>query len=164
MPGVATVRRLGGNEVDEAVFWLHDIVEDTDTTLGDLRERDVPREVISGVDLLTHWPSQSHREYLLRLAGDPQASGLKIVDSTVNFNATLRLRNHMSPEDFSTCLRKYAGNISFLAERLPPVGLERTWSEFAMNQARRAKFILNKQLGQSAVLLAQTKQRPAFAS
>lgn len=63
-----------------AVAALHDVVEDTDTTLDDLVEYGFSGEVIDAVDLLTHRKSESYEDYIERVRGNEPARKVKLAD------------------------------------------------------------------------------------
>lgn len=163
-PGVRTIRTLGGTPDEQAIFWLHDTIEDTDVTLEALAERGVPPQVVDGIDQLTWWPDQSYEEHLQRLAPLPQVNGLKIVDSRNNLDAAFELKSYMSAEEYDICVQKYAGNIVFLAPHFLETNRSRAWSRFVINQANHAKAILDEHCGRVAIPLATGVPRPSFAS
>lgn len=72
----------GGNELEQKAGLLHDIVEDTDLTLDDLRSKGVEEEVISAVDLLTHRDEDSYEDYVRKIAfsGNKTAIQVKLHD------------------------------------------------------------------------------------
>lgn len=78
--------RAGEPQADlvEAAAWLHDVVEDTDVTLDDLIERDVPRPVVTAVDALTRRPGEKSEMYYSRVAADPIALVVKLADLADN--------------------------------------------------------------------------------
>lgn len=59
---------------------LHDVVEDTDYTLEDLRKMGYPEEVTDALALLTHEKSVPYMEYVARIAPNPIAKAVKIAD------------------------------------------------------------------------------------
>ncbi len=70
---------------------LHDVVEDTPTTLEDLRAAGVSGEAVRLVDLLSRGPGMSKTAYYRRLAGDPTARRIKLADLEDNMDVR-RLR------------------------------------------------------------------------
>lgn len=52
-----------------AVALLHDVVEDTDTTLDDLRKIGFPERIIEGVSLMTHDKGEDYFEYVRKIKG-----------------------------------------------------------------------------------------------
>ena len=63
---------------------LHDVVEDTDYTLEDLRAMGFPDSVLEALSLLTHDPSVPYMEYVKRLKNNPIARAVKLADLTHN--------------------------------------------------------------------------------
>lgn len=59
---------------------LHDVVEDTDYALEDLRKMGYPEEVTDALALLTHEKSVPYMEYVARIAPNPIAKAVKIAD------------------------------------------------------------------------------------
>jgi (p)ppGpp synthase/HD superfamily hydrolase len=79
-------------EAEMAAAALHDVVEDTDTTLEDLRAEGFPEEVLAAVALLTHDKRKvPYRTYVQRIAANPVARKVKLADLEDNLNV-LRLR------------------------------------------------------------------------
>lgn len=68
------------DENTTVVALLHDVVEDTDYTLEDLREIGFPQEVIDALALLTHDPEVPYMEYVSEIAKNPVAKAVKIAD------------------------------------------------------------------------------------
>lgn len=76
---------------------LHDVVEDTPTTLEDLKAAGIPEEAVRIVDLLTRRPGQSKTAYYRRLAVDPTARAIKLAD--LQDNMDLRRLPRVTPRD-----------------------------------------------------------------
>ena len=70
---------------------LHDVVEDSDITLEDLRTARFPEEVVSAVDALTRRPNETYDVYIRRAAENPLARQVKIADLEDNLGRTARL-------------------------------------------------------------------------
>lgn len=68
------------------IAWLHDVVEDTNVTLDDLRNYGFPEYIIVGVDLITHRKSVPNIVYWNAIAKNADASEVKIKDIKYNTN------------------------------------------------------------------------------
>lgn len=64
--------------VDQTVAVLHDVVEDTDVTLDDLRS--FGTEVVDAVDALTRRKDEVYMDFVHRAAKNPRAKRVKIQD------------------------------------------------------------------------------------
>lgn len=69
------VQQAGAPAQALTVAWLHDIVEDTDTTIDDLAER-FDEEVVAAVDALSRRPGEGDA-YFVRVAANPLAVWVK---------------------------------------------------------------------------------------
>ena len=67
------------DEMLQVIAVLHDLVEDTDTTLSDLDAR-FPQAVVSAVEALTRRSEESYKEFIDRVARNPNARLVKIAD------------------------------------------------------------------------------------
>lgn len=82
------------DEVLQVIAVLHDLVEDTDTTLSDLDAR-FPQAVVNAVEALTRRSEESYKEFIDRVARNPNARLVKIADIRDNLRPGaehLRLR------------------------------------------------------------------------
>ena len=68
----------------KATAWLHDVVEDTPTTLDDLRAAGVDDDVIDAPELLTHDKSVPYLDYVSNLKHNDLARTVKLADLTHN--------------------------------------------------------------------------------
>ena len=59
---------------------LHDVVEDTDYTLEDLRAMGFPADVVDALALLTHDPAVPYMDYVKEIAKNPIARKVKMAD------------------------------------------------------------------------------------
>ena len=67
------------DEYSTCVALLHDVVEDTDTTLDDLAKI-FPKEVTDAIALMTHDDSVPYLEYVKTIKSNPIASKVKLAD------------------------------------------------------------------------------------
>lgn len=66
------------DEVAQAIAVLHDVVEDTNITLKNLRDWGFPDEVVEGVDAMTKRPGERyHEDFIVRLRRHPKAKIVK---------------------------------------------------------------------------------------
>lgn len=61
------VASLVEGELAKTVALLHDVVEDSDWTLEDLRMEGLPEEVVQAVGILTKKRNENYEEYILRV-------------------------------------------------------------------------------------------------
>ena len=72
------------DEISTVCALLHDVVEDSDTTLDDLRIKGFPDEVIEVLALLTHDENVPYMDYVREIKKNPVATKVKIADLTHN--------------------------------------------------------------------------------
>lgn len=92
---------------------LHDVVEDTDWTMGDLRAAGFPETVLEAVQLLTHDPAVPYLDYVRALCGNPIAVAVKRADLHHNSERT---RFDADSLDIEKRLQKYAAAKAVLDE------------------------------------------------
>jgi len=68
------------NEKTTIVALLHDVIEDTDYTLEDLRSAGFDNEIIEALRLMTHDDSVPYMEYVNAIKSNPIASAVKLAD------------------------------------------------------------------------------------
>ena len=86
------------DEETTIVALLHDVVEDTDYTIDDLRGMGFGDAVIDALALMTHDSSVPYLEYVARLKDNPIARAVKLADRRHNSDTT-RL-DHVDPAVF----------------------------------------------------------------
>lgn len=69
------------------VGWLHDVVEDTDYTLGDLLDLGFDYDVVKAVDAITRRDEEDYREYILRVKKNAIARQVKMADIEHNLES-----------------------------------------------------------------------------
>ena len=70
------------------VALLHDVIEDSDHTLGSLLDAGVPLDLLPAIDALTRRENETYRSYILRVRDDHIAKLVKRAD----------LRDHLKPD------------------------------------------------------------------
>ena len=73
-------------EIARMVAVLHDVIEDSDTTLDDLLAMGYPNEVISALDCLTRREDESYMEFVQRAKVNPIAREVKLADMEDNMD------------------------------------------------------------------------------
>ena len=99
------------SELTTTVALLHDVVEDTDYTLEDLRAMGYPEEVISALSLLTHAPSVPYMDYVKEIAKNPIAREVKLGD--LRHNSDIARLSKVTEKDLSR-VEKYRKAIEYL--------------------------------------------------
>jgi (p)ppGpp synthase/HD superfamily hydrolase len=70
------------------VALLHDVVEDSDLTLDDLRQMGFGDTVIAALALLTHDPAVEYMDYVRAVKDNPLARAVKLADLRHNSDLT----------------------------------------------------------------------------
>lgn len=76
------------DETTTIVALLHDVAEDTDITLDDLRNEGFSNEVIDALALLTHDPAVPYMDYVEMIKQNPVAKVVKLADLMHNSDLT----------------------------------------------------------------------------
>lgn len=98
-------------EESTIVALLHDIVEDTDYTLQDLKALGFPSNVIDALALMTHDPKVPYMEYVKSISANPLATKVKLAD--LRHNSDLSRLNSVDETALSR-VKKYAAAIELL--------------------------------------------------
>ena len=101
------------DEYHICVALLHDVVEDTDVTLGDLENAGFPEEIVEAVGVLTKPKGADYFEYVRKVKSNPIAKKIKLLDLAHNSDPS-RLVN--DKEKNASHLEKYAKAKAILLE------------------------------------------------
>lgn len=74
------------SEAEMTAAVLHDVIEDSETTLADLREEGFSDEVLEAVRLMTHDEADSYEAYVRKLKPNPMARKIKLADLRHNMD------------------------------------------------------------------------------
>ena len=101
------------NETSVCVALLHDVVEDSDITLENLRQQGIPDEVIATLRILTHDDVVPYMDYIQRIkdSGNQSAITVKLADLRHNSDVT---RLDAVDEKMKLRLEKYKEAINVL--------------------------------------------------
>ncbi|AWX55388.1 HD domain-containing protein [Brevibacillus brevis] len=91
-------------ESSRIVAVLHDVVEDTDVTLTDLRQQGFSEQIITAIDCLTRRSGESYMQFIERVKQNDLARAVKIAD--INDNKDLSRIPSPTKEDIER-LKKY---------------------------------------------------------
>lgn len=89
---------------EKIVGVLHDVIEDTTTTLDDLRAAGFSENVLSALNALTHPKHEPYETYIQRVSENPLATRVKLADLEHNMDA--RRFATLDP-DFPERIKKY---------------------------------------------------------
>ncbi|MBO1540638.1 GTP pyrophosphokinase [Pseudomonas sp. OA65] len=73
---------------EQLVSLLHDVVEDGDVTLDELRGLGIPEVAVTAIDCLTKRPGESYEQFIDRIRPNPLATKVKIADIHDNLDLT----------------------------------------------------------------------------
>jgi len=83
---------------------LHDIIEDTDVTIEELKNLGFPEEILEAISLLTKQEGETYEDFISRLLLNPIACRVKLAD--LNDNMDLSRIQTLGEKDFAR-IRKY---------------------------------------------------------
>jgi (p)ppGpp synthase/HD superfamily hydrolase len=105
-------------EEAQIVAVLHDVIEDTSVTVGDLREAGFSEEILAAVVCVTHRKDRSYADYVVGCKANEIAREVKLADLQDN---TRLDRTIFRPERASHDLariRRYVLSFKFLTDQL----------------------------------------------
>lgn len=103
------IRHLGDDYMMVAV--MHDLIEDTDVTLADLKEWGFGQLVIDAIKAMTHLKGESYEDYIKRIKKNKIAVQVKLAD--LKHNSDITRMKGLEPKDFKR-LEKYSKAYAFL--------------------------------------------------
>ena len=107
------VAEMMKDEYSTCVALLHDIIEDTEFTIEQLRNLHFPDEVVDGVIAMTRMPGEVYKDYLVRVKANDIARKVKIGDLKHNMDAG-RLKS--IDKEYLSMLKRYTKSLEFLLE------------------------------------------------
>lgn len=99
------------DEASTVVALLHDVLEDTDTAVNEIRLLGFSDEIIQALLVLKHDGGVSYQEYIKTIAKNPLATKVKIAD--LEHNADLTRLDNVSEQD-KLRQQKYIESLSYL--------------------------------------------------
>lgn len=95
------------DEISTCVALLHDVVEDANVSLEDLK-KDFPAEVVDAVELLTHTKGMDYFGYLEKIKVNPIAKRVKLADIAHNSDETRYAGSPVDTKGIERRRAKYA--------------------------------------------------------
>ena len=95
------------------VALLHDVVEDTDYTLNDIKAMGYPDSVIDALALMTHDKSVPYMDYVAKIKSNPIAKAVKLAD--LNHNSDLSRLDFVDEKALERA-KRYEDAIELLTE------------------------------------------------
>ena len=105
-----TVASYMDTDTEKAIAYLHDVLEDTDVTVDELRKI-FPNEIVDTLITLTHRKDESYFEYIQRVSKSKLAKKVKVADLLHNLDIT-RIKEP-TKQDYER-LEKYKKSILYL--------------------------------------------------
>ena len=99
------------DEDTTVVALLHDVVEDTDVTLADLRAMGFPERVVTAIGCMTHAEDVPYMDYVKEIGKNPIARAVKLAD--LAHNSDLSRLDTVTPRDEERA-EKYRAAIAYL--------------------------------------------------
>lgn len=93
------------DETSTIVALLHDVVEDTDYTIEDIKDMNFGDDVMRALELLTHDEDVPYMEYVKLISSDPLATKVKLAD--LEHNSDLSRLNREPTEKDLERIEKY---------------------------------------------------------
>jgi hypothetical protein len=112
---LAVMQRVSGTDA-KVVAVLHDVVEDTDVTLDDLRSRGFSKDIVGAVDAVTKVKGESLDESMARVKANPLALIVKTAD--ISHNADPERQKGWSDESRVKLTEKYEKSARLLGTTL----------------------------------------------
>lgn len=103
------------DEESVTVALLHDVVEDTDWTLEQLRTEGFSEVIIEALSYMTHNDSISYMEYINKISENPTATKVKLAD--LAHNSDLSRIDKFTEKDLKRA-EKYKKAIEFLSDKI----------------------------------------------
>lgn len=86
------------------VGWLHDVVEDTEYTLGDLLDLGFGYHIVEAVDAITRRDEEDYREYILRVKKNVIARQVKMADIGHNLESFNTKKNKSRADKYKLAI------------------------------------------------------------
>lgn len=85
------------SEEEQITAVLHDVIEDSDLRLDDIRREGFPGTIVAAVDSVTKRKSETYNQFIVRAAANPIGRRVKLADLEDNINLS-RIANPTRPD------------------------------------------------------------------
>ena len=85
---------MGCNDAETKTGFLHDVVEDSELTLEELRGRWVDEDVLAALQLLTHAKTEDYFDYVRRIAASGNTTAIHVKMNDLRHNLERGLRTY----------------------------------------------------------------------
>ncbi len=111
------MQAVSGSDAQQAGI-LHDCVEDTATSLEDLRAMGVSSKALEAIELLTHGPEVSYAEYVCRLKSNDIAKRVKLADLNDNYRLDRVAYRAAHAQEDARRIQKYILTSQYLVDQI----------------------------------------------
>ena len=118
MHGVASLQA-------KQVAVMHDLIEDTAVTIDQLRASGFSEEVLTALQLVTHAPSDSYADYVVRLKGNEVARQVKLADLRDNYSIDRVAYREPHREQDAARIQRYILSFQFLTDTIDEASYRR---------------------------------------
>lgn len=102
----------------QIVAVLHDVVEDTPTTLDDLRAAGFNETIVAAVDSVTHREGEPYAAYVIRAKANPVGRQVKLADLQDNSRIDRTLLRAERQERDVKRMQRYVLSYQFLSDQI----------------------------------------------
>jgi len=106
---------IGEDEILIATALLHDVVEDTGMTFGDLEKQKIPPEVIEALKLLTHRKDLDYLDYVRLIHDSHNQTAIKVKLADLRHNSDVS-RMPVLDDGAKSRLKQYQAALAILCE------------------------------------------------
>lgn len=104
-----------GTDEEKTVAWLHDVIEDTEFTLADLRCLGLNCKIIDALEAITKRDGESYKKYINRVKKNELATKVKLVDLRHNMERYHWLGKEERTKKAKKRFKKYEHAFAYLS-------------------------------------------------
>lgn len=92
---------MGSNNAEIKTGFLHDVVEDSELTIDDLRRKGVDEEVLAALELLTHDKETDYFDYVQRIAGSGNLTAIHTKINDLKHNLDRGMKSYRMAQELN---------------------------------------------------------------